>query len=289
MRLGLVTPILTRVPRAHSPWEAAAGPSELAKVAVAADDLGYEHLTCSEHTAIPVDAAAERGGTYWDPLSTFGFLAGQTTRIRFATHVLVLGYHHPLEIVKRYGTLDRISNGRLILGLGVGSLRAEFDLLDAPFDERGARADDALRALRAAWGQNVPDYDGPYYRFDSMVVDPQPTQHRVPMWVGGSSRRSLRRAVELADGWAPFGLRRTQLREMLDDVDIPPGFDVALPSPPLDPAADPAAVAQSLHSLRDAGATIVNVALRAGSVEEYLDQLHALAEIAGLTGSGWPS
>ena len=191
--------------------------------------------------------------------------------------------------MKRYGTLDRLSNGRLILGLGVGSLRAECDLLDAPFDERGARADDALRALRAAWGQDVPRYDGPYYRFDSMVVDPQPTQRRVPMWVGGSSGRSLRRAVELADGWAPFGLRRTQLREMLDAVALPSGFDVALPSPPLDPAADPAAVAQSLHSLTDAGATIVNVALRAGSVEEYLDQLRALAEIAGLTGSGQPS
>lgn len=281
MRLGLVTPIVTRVPRAHSPWEAAAGPADLVRVAMAADKLGYEHLTCSEHIAIPVDMAAARGGTYWDPLSTFGFLAGQTVRIRFLTHVLVLGYHHPLEIAKRYGTLDRISNGRLTLGLGVGSLREEFDLLDAPFDERGARADDALRALRAAWGSAIPHYDGEYYRFDALVVDPQPSQQRVPLWIGGRTRRSLRRAVELGDGWAPFGLARHQLRELLDSVKLPTGFDVVLPAPPLDPAADPDAVVRTLDALADAGATVVNVALRAGSVEEYVQQLHTLAGLAG--------
>ena len=76
--------------------------------------------------------------------------AARTTRIRFATNVLVLGYHHPLEIAKRYGTLDRLSGGRVILGVGVGTLKEEFDLLGVPFDDRGARADDALRALKLA-------------------------------------------------------------------------------------------------------------------------------------------
>ena len=76
---------------------------------------------------------------YWDPLATFGYLAARTERIRFATHVLVLAYHHPLEIAKRYGTLDRVSNGRVILGVGVGTLKEEFDLIGAPFDDRGPR------------------------------------------------------------------------------------------------------------------------------------------------------
>ena len=91
-----------------------------------------------------------RGGRYYDPLATFGALGAHTATIRFAAHVLVLGYHHPLEIAKRYGTLDVVTGGRVIVGVGVGSLQEEFELLGAPFDDRGARADDAMRALRAA-------------------------------------------------------------------------------------------------------------------------------------------
>src|ERR1700724_1289758 len=97
-----------------------------------------------------------RGGRYYDPLATFGYLAARTERIRLATHVLVLGYHHPLEIAKRYGTLDVVSGGRLILGVGVGSLESEFALVGADFAERGARADEALVALRNGFAQSQP-------------------------------------------------------------------------------------------------------------------------------------
>ncbi len=92
-------------------------------VAAAADRLGYHHLTCAEHVIVPTGIATVRGGRYWDPLATFGYLAALTSQIRLATNVLVLGYHHPLDIAKRYGTLDQVSHGRLILGLGVGTLR----------------------------------------------------------------------------------------------------------------------------------------------------------------------
>src|SRR5262249_14334147 len=143
MRFGLVTPVVTRHPAHDPPWAEDAGPAEIAAIAVAADRLGFHHVTCSEHVAIPSDVVAVRGGRYSHPLETFGFLAAQTTRVRFLTHVLVLGYHHPLAIAKRYGTLDRLSNGRLILGVGVGTLAEEFALLDAPFADRGARYEDA--------------------------------------------------------------------------------------------------------------------------------------------------
>lgn len=282
MRIGLVSPIVTRVPRAHSPWEAAAGAAELAQIARAADDLGYEHLTCSEHVAVPTEAAALRGGTYWDPLSTFGFLAGQTSRIGFLTQVLVLGYHHPLEIVKRYGTLDTISGGRVSLGLGVGSLREEFALLGAPFDDRGARADEAIAAIRAAWGRDVAQFDGEFYSYDSMVVDPAPTRQRVPIWIGGRTRRSLRRAIALGDGWVPFGLTTAQVAELLGAGELPPGFDVALSTPPLDPEADPRGTANTVAELTAAGATVINASLRASSVDHYCDQLVRLAELAGI-------
>ena len=128
MRLGLVTPVLTLNPRAHNAWEETAGFEAVATMAEAADRLGWHHLTCSEHVAVPTAVAPTRGSRYWDPLATFGYLAARTENLRLATHVLVLGYHHPLDIAKRYGTLDRISGGRLILGVGVGSLKEEFEL-----------------------------------------------------------------------------------------------------------------------------------------------------------------
>src|SRR4029453_6542582 len=171
MRFGLITPIVTRHPQNDAPWAEDAGPDELARIAVAADRLGFHHLTCSEHVAIPVAAAPVRGARYYDPLATFGFLAGQTSRVRFVTHVLVLGYHHPLEIAKRYGTLDRLSGGRLVLGVGVGTLAEEFALLGAPFTDRGPRYEDALRALRAAFGRRAAADSGTHHLFAGVPVD----------------------------------------------------------------------------------------------------------------------
>ncbi len=126
--------------------------------------------------------------------------------------MLVLGYHHPLEIAKRYGTLDAVSGGRLILGVGVGSLKEEFDLLGAEFEDRGPRGDDALRALRAALSVHEPRYHGEHYAFDGIVIDPCAVQQHVPLWIGGRTLRSLRRAVALADGWAPFAVSLQQAR-----------------------------------------------------------------------------
>src|SRR6202049_4985676 len=128
MRFGISTPVVVRVPGNHAEWERTAGMGELDAIAEAADRLGYHHLTCSEHIALPADEQNRRGARYWDPLATLGYLAARTRRIRLATHVLVLGYHHPLAIAKRYGTLDQISGGRLILGVGVGPLREELEM-----------------------------------------------------------------------------------------------------------------------------------------------------------------
>ena len=252
-KLGILTPVLTLVPGAHARWEAEAGIEEVARIAQAADRLGYDHLTCSEHVAVPAEAAAVRGARYWDPLATFGFLAARTDRVRFATDVLVLGYHHPMALAKRYGTLDRVSNGRLVLGLGVGTLEEEFALLDAPFDDRGPRADDAIRALRAALSSSTPSYAGEYYAFEGMVLDPTPVQPHVPFWIGGRSLRSLRRAVALADGWCPFWLSPAKAAEMLHAVEPAPGFEVVLQTNrALDPSGEPDAARAAVQKVADA-------------------------------------
>jgi probable F420-dependent oxidoreductase len=292
MKLGVVTPVVTRLPRAHARWEETAGIDEITRVAVEAERLGYHHLTCSEHVAVPAPVAETRGATYWDPLPTFGYIASRTTTIRLATHVLVLGYHHPLAIAKRYGTLDRASGGRLVLGVGVGSLREEFDLLGAEFEGRGARGDDAIRALRASLSQIEPVYRGEHYAYDGFVVDPCAVQPRVPIWIGGRTARSLRRAVELADGWAPFGLSRADLADMIGrardtaawsaraQAAAAPAFELVLQNEhPFDPAAEPDGVRESADRLAEAGATTLNVRVVHHSLEHYLEQLAAMREL----------
>jgi probable F420-dependent oxidoreductase len=293
MRLGITPPLFTMTPHGHAPWEETAEFDDVVPLVEAADRLGYEYVTCSEHVIIPDDVAPVRGGRYWDPLATFGYLAASTERIRFATYVLVLGYHHPLAIAKRYGTLDRITNGRLILGVGVGSLQPEFELLGAEFEGRGARGDDALRALRTSFGRNRPEYHGEFYDYEGVLVDPCGVQQTVPLWIGGRTARSLRRAVELADGWAPFGLSLEDEAGMLERAhateawarrqeasDLPP-FEVALPAGHLlEPVEQPDAARRTLEELGDVGATMANVNFRHRSPEHYVEQLEAMAVIA---------
>jgi len=275
MRFGLMTPVVYRPPGQANPWEEHGDVADIVAIAQEADALGYHHLTCSEHVVVPAAAAARRGSTYWDPLATLAFLAAETEQIRLATHVLVLGYHHPLAIAKRYGTLDRLSNGRLILGLGVGTLREEFELLGAAFTDRGARADDAIAALRASWGQPVPEYHGAYYDYAGLVVDPHGQRTDVPIWIGGSTARSLRRAIDLADGWVPFGLTPQAQREMLGSAKLPGPFDVVIECPGLDPRRRPDETRDMVNARFAAGATIVNVAFRHDSARDCAEQMRA--------------
>jgi probable F420-dependent oxidoreductase len=280
VRLGIATPVVTYVAGARLRWEQVASIDDIGRVAEAADRLGYHHLTCSEHIGMPATESDRRGSRYWDPLATLGYISARTSQIRLATMTLVLGYHHPLEIVKRYGTLDHVSGGRVILGVGVGSLKEEFDLLGASFEDRGERADDALRALRAALASNEPVYAGKYYQFGGLTVDPCALQPHMPIWIGGRTRRSLRRAITLADGWCPFGISLDTAAEWLGAREIPPGFEVVLPADkPLDPVGAPDATAETLAAMEAAGTTIVSARFTHHSLDHYLEQIHALAEL----------
>jgi probable F420-dependent oxidoreductase len=280
VKLSVATPVVTMLPQASGDWEKTASIDDLAQIAEAADQLGYHHLTCSEHIALPAAERKRRGTRYWDPLATLGYLAACTQRIRLATHVLVLAYHHPLEIAKRYGTLDKVSNGRLILGVGVGSLKEEFELIGAPFDDRGPRGDDALRALRASLSVPEPSYHGEFYSFGSMVVDPCAVQDHVPIWIGGRTLRSLRRAASLADGWAPFNVSLQQVRDWLGRFELQPGFEVVLPpAAPLDPINEPERTRDVLADTAAHGATIISAMFTHTSLQHYLENLQALAEL----------
>jgi probable F420-dependent oxidoreductase len=287
LKLGIVTPVLTMLPRAHAQWEESGTLADVVTVAQAAERLGYHHMTCSEHVAIPVPVADVRGGRYWDPLATFGYLAATTSTIRLATHVLVLGYHHPLAICKRYGTLDRVCDGRLVLGVGVGSLAEEFALLDAAFADRGARADDHMRALRASFGRAEPAYHGTHYDYEGFLVDPCGVQTDVPLWVGGRTARSLRRAVELGDGWVPFGLRNDEIAEMVRRAQDTEAWgaratpvELLLQSEaPFDAQGEPERVRAQLERMRGAGATGLMLRFVHHSLAHYLEQLEAFVHL----------
>lgn len=291
LRFGLITPAVTLFPGRHAAWERDAGAGELRRIAQAADELGYHHLTCSDHVAIDAKVAQVRGGTYYDPFSTLGFFAAVTERIRLVTHVLVLPYYHPLEVAKRLGTLDRLSGGRVIAGLGVGTLREEFELLGAEFEGRGERYEDALRALRASLGKREPEYHGTHYDFADVVIDPCALQPRLPIWLGGRTPRSLRRALALGDGWDPFGLTFDQLRSLLDRArewpewrDRTEPFDLVLaPEQSFDvSAADGIERAVGVvEGYRRIGATVLNLRFEHDSIEGYVDALECFMDRLG--------
>jgi probable F420-dependent oxidoreductase len=287
MRFGLVPPIVHRNPRFdHPPWEADSTIEDLAAIAKKADQLGYDFMCFPGHVAIPEAASDIRGSVYWDPVATMSYIAAHTERLKLCAYVVVLGYHHPLEICKSYGCVDQISKGRLILGTGVGSLEQEFALLGVPFADRGPRGDDALRALRASLGRRTPAYHGTYYDYEGFIVDPHATTTNVPIWVGGRTRRSLRRALELADGWSPFKLGLNELGPMLDgsrrEIEARgPGFDLVFPpDPPLDPKDEPDEAEMAVTAFRAAGATGLAMRFAHTTRAHYEEQLEAFARLA---------
>jgi probable F420-dependent oxidoreductase len=287
LSLGIIPPIVNRNPRFSPPaWELDAEIDDLASVVQAAERLGYEFSCFPNHVAIPAEGEERRGAIYWDPAPTMGYVAARTSTIKLATYVIVLGYYHPLQLAKTYGTLDRMSGGRVILGVGVGSLEPEFRLLERPFEDRGARGDDALRALRAALGQRVPSYHGTFYDFEGFVIDPHAVQEHLPIWIGGRTARSLRRALELGDGWAPFGLTLDKLTPIIaakrDEIGARgSSFDLVLaPEPPLDPTGKPNETVEVIKSYAAAGATKLNLRFHHDSAAHYVEQLEAMTVCA---------
>ena len=288
LRLGIVTPVVHINPRFEPPsWESAGTIDDIVVVAKEAERLGYDWVAASEHIAIPQEATGVRGPRYWDPVATLSYVAAHTSRVGLLSHVVVLSYHHPLEIVKRWGTVDLLSHGRVILGVGVGSLRPEFELLGHAFDGRGDRGDDALRAVRAAWGHPVPSYQGTHFRFSDFVVEPSGLPRPVEIWVGGRTRRSLRRAIALGDAWIPFRLLLEDFRALFADKEIAdllaarprPLQMILAPEPPVDPAGAPDETLASLGSLVEIGATGFSLRFRHYSRTHYVEQMAALQEL----------
>jgi len=136
-------------------------------------------------------------------LTTLAAAAVVTERVRLGTSVMIAGLHRPLQLAKSFATLDQLSGGRVIVGAGVGWMKEEIELFGVDYERRGAWSDEALRVLRACWRESRPRFDGTFFRFDELAVEPKPVRGDIPIWIGGDTPAALRRVAELGDGWHP--------------------------------------------------------------------------------------
>ena len=182
----------------------------------AGEEAGFESAWTVEHTVVPkgytsaypytADGRMPGGeGDFVlpDPLIWMAYAAARTGRIRLGTAILILPQHNPVVVAKQVATLDAMSGGRIELGIGVGWLREEFEVLGAPFDDRGPRTDDYVHAMRELWRSPEPTYEGEFVSFRGAYMRPKPAQGLVPIVVGGHSKLAARRAGRLGDGFFP--------------------------------------------------------------------------------------
>jgi probable F420-dependent oxidoreductase len=190
-----------------------ATPEIIRATAVRAERLGYESVWVSDHVVVPNANVANFGQAVFDPLVTLGVVAGATSRVRLGTTVLVLPYRNAVVTAKMLASLDALSGGRVVFGVGAGWVAAESAALGVPFAERGAMTDEYLRAMQTLWTSPAPSFAGKYTQFGGLVFEPRPVQRpHPPIWVGGHSRAALRRTAEFGAAWHPINRTPEELR-----------------------------------------------------------------------------
>ena len=200
-----------------------ATPERLGIIARKGEEFGFDTLLTGDHILVPKNISSvypyTEGGEFpgsgsgesMEQITLLSYIAGQTSKIRLVTSVLIVPHRNPLIAAKSLATLDLLSEGRLVVGVGVGWMREEFQALGLPpFEERGAVTDEYIRAFKVLWTEDDPHFQGKYISFDDISFLPKPVQKpHPPIWVGGESRPALRRTAELADGWYPLGSNPT--------------------------------------------------------------------------------
>jgi probable F420-dependent oxidoreductase len=304
---GIQLPVQAQSRLFAQAWELEAGPAEMQAVARQADASGFLYVGVCDHTAIPRRLARAMGTTWYDPVATLAWVAGFTERVRLLTHVYLAALRHPLRAAKELATLDRISGGRLIVGVGTGHVIEELEILGTPYAARGRRLDEAIDALGVALVEEFPIIDGPTWRASDLAVAPRPVQSpRPPIWVGGSTEAALRRAAARGDGWLPQGSSRQELPEQIATLcrlrdELAGGAPIEIGTitewlyvgtprfevPPGTLAGSPEALAGSLEELVAMGVCQLQVRFPSRGASELCDQMAAFAEqVAPLLGAG---
>ena len=293
---GMQLPVQAQSRLFAAPWERDAGADEIGEIARTADEAGFFYVGVCDHVAIPRSHAEGMSTVWYDTFTTLGFIAGMTRNVRLLTHILVLPYRHPLITAKATATLDKLSKGRAILGVGAGHVEDEFKALGLDFKRRGELLDEAIDVVKAALEDEFPKAGGPNYPVADVGIAPRPIQQpRPPVWVGGSSPAAIRRAALRGDGWLPQGTPKNEmpgviktirdLREQngLGWIDIgtitgplyvgEPDWDVRKRTL----SGSPQSIADSIREYVDMGVVQIQVSFRARSVDELTDQMRAFS------------
>ena len=296
---GVALPIHTLTATLADPWEHEATVEDLVAVARKAEATGHCFVGVTDHVAIPDnDYAAHMSTTWYDTVATLSYLAACTETVNLASVVWIAAYRHPLQTAKSFATLDHLSGGRAILGVGAGHVEAEFDALGVDYEARGRLLDETIEAVRGAFVDTYVSHSGEAFSYSDMGVAPAPARE-LPIWVGGSGRAAWRRAGRLGDGYVPMGNPVSQYGEIIDTMQAAASaagrdgatFDVGFMPPwcylladtapeglPPVMACGPEPVAASIRAARDAGANTFHLKFRARSLKEYLDQFDVFAE-----------
>jgi probable F420-dependent oxidoreductase len=198
MRYGVAIPQANQFATAES----------IRAVARAVEDLGYDSLWVSDHVIVP-EGSGYIPEVMDEPLAVLAYLAAETSHVTLGTSVLIVPYRDPVFTAKFLSTVDYLSGGRLVVGVGAGWLEEEFDALSVPFAERGPRTDEYLRVFKNLWETDTSSFEGRFKQYSKMRMFPKGAPGRrgtIPLWVGGNGAASLRRAGELGDGWHPINV-----------------------------------------------------------------------------------
>lgn len=265
------------------PWEIDSGPEVIRDIAQSADRAGFWSVGVCDHTTVPERLASGMGTTWYDTVATLSWVAACTESVRLLSHVWVAPLHHPLQAAKAFATLDRLSGGRVVIGVGAGHVPEEFAALGVDFHRRGALLDEAIDTMKAALSNEF---------VDGMGIAPRPQQQpRPPIWVGGSSPAALRRAALRGDGWLPQGTRRAEMPAQIAQIQrirdearrdgpfvmggIADWFYVGTPKWACGPvtSGSPEHLADVVADYRDIGVQHLMVHFRSRSAAEQCDQI----------------
>ena len=172
-----------------------------------AENLGFDSVWVMDHL-FNTGYIRERleNKPYYHPMSTLSYMAATTSKVILGTSVLVLPYHNPVELAKYAATLDQISNGRVLLGVGVGAMTEEFNALGISMRDRGSLTNECIDIMKELWSSDLPKYQSKRWDFSDLFFSPKPIQNNIPIWVGGSSPGAIRRTALRGDGWHPTGV-----------------------------------------------------------------------------------
>jgi probable F420-dependent oxidoreductase len=209
-----------------------ATPEAIIESACKAETLGFDALFVNDHVIVDDSPRNDLWRNVYDPLMVLSYVAARTTTVKLGTSVLIMPYRNPVVTAKMIATLDQMSGGRAIAGVGAGWNEAEYGALNVPYRERGARTSEYLRLWQACWEPGPTTFHGRFFSFDNMHVNPKPLQQpHPPIWIGGSSHASLRRAARFAQVWQPTPtplpdliINQTYLRDVSSEIgrDVPP-------------------------------------------------------------------